>query len=257
MSLEIYKRIVIEKELKKLLEEGFSLEDVAVKLVDKYSPEDISYIIEACIIPIDEITKEIVNYDLCQTKTDKRSFIDNLCKKYCIDRKTIIDRMQNVKIMNSKDANADIEMLKGKRSVLEYDRKKMMDKSMDEEEKGMYYFGLGIVTIVSGFLFYPASPVLVGLIPIAYTVGLPTIRLSSLYKKEFKLIKEISDIDTEIKYLEDNLIEDNNNHNLELDNSDSYDSIIYCAECIDDSYDYNGEEIEGPTLVKRKQRYRH
>ena len=54
---------------------------------------------------------------------------------------------------------------------------------MDTEEKSMYYFGLGLVTILGGIIFY-SNPVIVGIIPVVYATSVPTIRLSSLYKKE-------------------------------------------------------------------------
>ena len=73
---------------------------------------------------------------------------------------------------------------------------------MDTEEKSMFYFGLGITTIVGGFLFY-SNPVIVGIIPIVYVASIPNLRLKSLYKKEINLVNELVDLGKEIEYLEE------------------------------------------------------
>jgi len=55
------------------------------------------YILEAYQIPIEEISKEIKRYDSSRPKLDEIKFVNELCKKYDVDRKTIIQRIQNVR----------------------------------------------------------------------------------------------------------------------------------------------------------------
>lgn len=253
MSLEIYKKMKIENELKKLINEGYSLEDAAVYLVDNHDKDDINYIIEACIMPIDEITNEIIKYD---SALDEVNFINELCRKYKVDKKSIIDRIQNVRSINKQneiDTPKRLEDLKRKRDLLQKEKDKLSNKSMDAEEKSMYYFGLGIVTFVGGVLFYSSSPILVALLPVTYAVSLPTIRLSSLYKKEFYLINELVDLDKEIDILDKKL------------NSNEFNDKVFIQEieCTELPLNYNydiKEEIlndsdkkeeSGPRLIKR------
>ena len=130
---------------------------------------------------------------------------------------------------------------------------------MDTEEKSMYYFGLGVVIVVGGLLFYPASPVLVGVIPVLYAVGLPTVRMSLLMKKECGIVSELVDLDKEIECVGNNLNSKNKlifqvqcNIQDEIfikENNKEYDCFVIDDMLIQDA---SCESIDGPTLIKRK-----
>jgi len=154
------------------------------------------------------------------------------------------------------DKKYKLASLKRKRNLLQKEKDKLLDKSMDKEEKSMYYFGLGIVTVVGGLLFYSSSPVLVGLIPIVYAVSLPTIRLSSMYKKELTIINKLIDLDKEINILDEEINNSEVNNKAfinEKSESNSlplnynYSNYDTCESIVSDKSD-----VLGPRLVKRK-----
>ena len=200
-------------------------------------------------MPIDEITEEINKYDNSYPKLDELEFVNNLCKKYNVDKKAIIERIRNVRVINKYkllDKEKILQRLRSKRDMLQVEKNKLNDKSMDSEEKSMYYFGLALVTMLGGLLFY-SNPVIVGIIPVVYGISIPTIRSSSLYKKEFKLVNELVDLGKEIEYLE-NSLECDKIKEIESKEENISENIAYnYEECINKS-------IEGPTLVKRKKR---
>lgn len=249
MSLEIYKKIDLENELKKLISEGKTREEAVSLLINEDDLTDANYVIEAYLMPIDEITEEINKYDNSYPKLDELEFVNNLCKKYNVDKKAIIERIRNVRVINKYkllDKEKILQRLRSKRDMLQEEKNKLNDKSMDSEEKSMYYFGLALVTMLGGLLFY-SNPVIVGIIPVVYGISIPTIRSSSLYKKEFKLVNELVDLGKEIEYLE-NSLECDKIKEIESKEENISENIAYnYEECINKS-------IEGPTLVKRKKR---
>jgi len=255
MSLEIYKKIEIEKELQKLINEGKTREEAVSCLINEDDLVSANYIIEAYLMPIDEITSEIEKYDNSKPKLDEIAFIKELCTRYNVDRKAIIERIQNVRKINRQkkfDTPERLEDLKRKRDLLQKEKDKLSNKSMDTEEKSMYYFGLGVVTIVGGIIFYPASPVLVGLLPVAYAATIPAIRLSSIYKKEFHLVNELVDLGKEIEYLDTRFKEEDK---VNLDNN--YDYVVLSSNNFEHNVDENEikeEVVSSKTLVKRRKK---
>lgn len=252
MSLETYKKVEIEKELKKLIDSGISKEEAAACLVDRNEAECINYIIEASLMPIEEITREIESYDSSSPKLDELKFVYELCKKYNVDRKAVIERIQNVRRINKhakQNTPNRLSILKQKRDALEREKKRIFDsETMDSEEKSMYYFGLGVVTVVSGVLFYPASPVLVGIIPIAYATGLPAIRTTLIMKREKAVVNKLVNLGKEIEYLERNLKEKEEEKVTIVDNNQDYVNLR-----ISNTLEIEKEQIiTGPKLVKRK-----
>ena len=248
MSLETYKKIEIESELEKLINSGMTKEDAAIILVDRSDAEYINYIIEACLMPISEITSEIEKYDSSNPKLDEIKFINELCKKYNVDRKAVFERIQNVRRINKQekiDTPVRLEILKEKRNLLEKEKRIIFDsEKMDSEEKSMYYFGLGVVTIVGGLLFYNESPVLVGTLPVVYASGVPTIRMFQISKRKKAIINELVDLYREIEYLEKRLKE---KEGLILDKDYSCVNVSLL-----ETFSEQETIIEGPKLVKSK-----
>ena len=63
-------------------------------------------------------------------------------------------------------------------------------KFMDKEDKDTYYFGIVVVLIVSGMLFYEI-PILIPINLITYSALLPAIKAISKLKKEKNIKKEL------------------------------------------------------------------
>lgn len=250
MSLEIYKKMEVENEIKRLLREGKTREEAASLLIKEDNLKDAKYVIEACLMPIDEITEEINRYDNSSPKLDEIKLVNELCNKYNVDKKAVIERIRNIRVINKYESLGKekiLERLKFKRVFLQEEKDKLNDKSMDTEEKSMYYFGLGLVTILSGIIFY-SNPVIVGIIPVVYATSVPTIRLSSLYKKETKLVDELVDLGREIEYLEEKVEKENNQNVIENACEYTSETPVYSYE------EEKTKKIEGPTLVKRKRK---
>ena len=259
MSLEIYRKIELENEFERLVKEGKTREEAASILMNEDNLIDTKYVIESYLMPIDEITSEIKRYDLSNPKLDEIEFINNLCSKYNVDRKAIVERIREVRVINKQKEigiEESLRRLKNKRDVLQREKDKLNNKEMDTEEKSMFYFGLGMTTIVGGFLFY-SNPVIVGIIPIVYAASIPNLRLKSLYKKEINLVNELVDLGKEIEYLEkksdenkqevyseEMLVEKNiSKYTYDIENFVSHFEI----DTVEDK-----KSIEGPTLVKRR-----
>lgn len=203
--LELYKKLNLEIKLKELIENGYSRED-AIEYLTNENIENASYLIEAYFMPIEEIESEIEKYDNSYPEIDELKFINELSTRYNVDRNFIIERIKTVRGINRAKmliTKERLEDLKIKKDKLELEKRRLNDNSMDTEEKSIFIFGLGIVTIVGGILFYPVSPVIVGIIPIAYSIGVPTLRTSMIMKKQFSVVNELVDLDKEIVYLDE------------------------------------------------------
>lgn len=76
----------------------------AIKLLSNFSEEERNYIFNAKKLPIEEIAEAIKwydNYNFLQ-KPDELLFVNNLFRKYRVDKNTIIRRIQEVRrIMNA------------------------------------------------------------------------------------------------------------------------------------------------------------
>ena len=62
--------------------------------------EESEYLYEAYLMPIEEISKEIKRYDSSRPRLDELKFVNDLCKRYNVDRRTIVKRIQNVRTVN-------------------------------------------------------------------------------------------------------------------------------------------------------------
>lgn len=282
---EIYKKIELESELQRLISEGKTKEEAVSIAIERNGLDNANYLIEAYLMPIDEITKEIEKYDSSKPKMDELAFVKELCIRYNVDRKALIERIQNVRRINrvkEMQTPERLESLKMRRDMLQKDKDNLSDKTMDKEEKCMFYFGLGVVTVVSGLLFYPALPILVGLIPVTYAVGVPTLRNGLMMKKEYQLVNKLVDLSEEIEYLDTKLNESGENLAAEVDKQ-QFDVLavpesrnnafvvtneeakkllnqkpdeIVVEEISERAREFRTNNIEGPTLVKRDKKRR-
>ena len=210
MRKEIYKRMDLEKELSKLINDGKTREEAISILIEKYG-NCLNYILEAYLMPFDEISKEIERYDNSKPRLDELLFIKELCKRYNVDRKAIIERIQNIRCMNrlkTLETHEELEILKIKREEIQ-NRRQNVDTSLSQNEKTAYVLGMLATSFTSLMLFYPESPVLVALITMAYAVGVPSIKTDLAIKKDKDIVNELVELDGEIEFLEEKLDEKN------------------------------------------------
>lgn len=204
-----YKKIAIENELQKLIEEGKTREEATSIVIEKYGQDSLNYIIEAYLMPFDEISKEIDRYDNSRPRLDAVLFVKELCVRYNVDRKAIIERIQDVRRMNrvkSVETHEELQKLKYKREMLQ-SRRKDITEPISQNEKVAHVLGTLATSIVSLMLFYPESPLLVALITMAYSVGVPSIKMDLEMKKDKDIVNELVDLDSEIEFLEEKLDE--------------------------------------------------
>lgn len=101
MELNIKRKVEIEAEFAKLLNlfenRDKALTDMILKI---RTIEESEYLYETYLMPIEEISKEIKRYDSSHPKLDEIRFVNELCKKYDVDRKTVVKRIQNVRRIN-------------------------------------------------------------------------------------------------------------------------------------------------------------
>lgn len=209
MEISKYEKIGIESELQKLVEEGKTREESISILIEKYGQDSLNYIIEAYLMPFDEINKEIDRYDNSRPRLDAVLFVKELCVRYNVDRKAIIERIQNVRMINrvkSLETHEELQKLKYKREMLQ-SRRENINESLSTSEKTRYTLGLLGTSIASLILFYPESPLLVALITMAYATGVPAIRTDLMLKNDKKIVDELVELDKEIEFFEERLEE--------------------------------------------------
>lgn len=101
MELSLIRKWEIEVEFSKTLSKKITREDVLSDLVLKIkSIEESAYLFEAYQMPFEEIFKELEIYDASRPRLDEVKFVDNLGKRYNVDRETIVQRIQNVRAVN-------------------------------------------------------------------------------------------------------------------------------------------------------------
>ena len=203
-----YKKIEIENELKELVNEGKTREEAISILIEKHG-NCLNYILEAYLMPFDEINKEIERYDNSRPRLDALLFIKELCDRYNVDRKAIIERIQNVRMINRtklEETHEELQRLKYKREILQ-SRRKNINEPLSTNEKKVYFLGLLGTSIASLMLFYPESPLLVALITMAYAAGVPSIEMDLAIKKDRNVVNELVELDSEIEFLEEKLDE--------------------------------------------------
>lgn len=208
MIKETYKKIEIENELKKLVDEGNTREEAISILIEKHG-NCLNYIIEAYLMPFDEISKDIERYDNSNPILDELLFIKELCNRYNVDRKTIIERIQNVRMINKVkplETREELQRLKYKREMLQ-NRRINITKPVSQNEKVAHVLGTLATSIASLILFYPESPLLVVLITMAYAAGIPSIKTDLAIKEDKNIVNELVDLDSEIEFLEEKLDE--------------------------------------------------
>ena len=99
MEVNIKRKVEIEREFAKLLN-IFENRDKALMILKIKTIEESEYLYEVYLMPIEEISKEIKRYDSSSPKLDAVKFVDELCKRYNVDRETVVKRIQNVRRIN-------------------------------------------------------------------------------------------------------------------------------------------------------------
>lgn len=204
-----YKKIAIENELQRLIEEGKSREEATSIVIEKYGQDSLNYIIEAYLMPFDEISKEIDRYDNSRPRLDAVLFVKELCVRYNVDRKAIIERIQNVRMINKVkpgETHEKLQRLKYKREMLQ-SRRINITEPISQNEKVAHVLGTLATSIVSLMLFYPESPLLVAILTMAYAAGVPSIEMDLAIKKDKNIVNELVELDSEIEFLEEKLDE--------------------------------------------------
>lgn len=283
MKERVYRQIELEDELQRLIEEGKTREEAVSIAISDFGKGNYHYLIEAYLMPIDEITSEIERYDSSNPKLDEIKFISELSKRYNVDRKAIIERIRDVRMINkSKELQTPerLNELKKKRDMLQKDRTELSNSinTSTNIEKKLYYLGLLLAFALSAKFFYPSSPILVALITMGYAVGVPTVKNGLLIKSDKSMIDELVDLDKEISFLEEKLSLSN-----EKTNTKESDECSKVTDCVDEyiNVELNSQEpnhdvdilmsvfdskeaddensvgidnasVSGPTLVKRK-----
>lgn len=209
MEISKYEKIKIESEILKLIEEGKTREESISILIEKHGQNSLNYLIEAYLMPFDEINKEIERYDNSDSRLDEVRFVNELCKRYNVDRKAIIERIQNVRMINRigfVNNEERLQLLKYKREMLQ-SRRENINEPLSISEKTKYTLGLLGTSIVSLILFYPESPLLVALITMAYATGVPAIKTELMLKNDKMIVDELVELDKEIEFFEERLEE--------------------------------------------------
>ena len=109
MELSTRQKVEIEMEFLKEINNGMTREQVLANLIvstfeivakTEEPTKKLMYIYEAYQMPIDEISKEIKKYDSSSPKLDAVKFVDDICERYNVDRKIVVQRIQNVRKIN-------------------------------------------------------------------------------------------------------------------------------------------------------------
>lgn len=115
MEISIERKIEIEREFSKLLD-IFENRDKALKnmISEIRTIEESEYLYEVYLMPFEEISREIKKYDSSFPRSDAGKFVDNLCERYKVDRKTVVNRIQNVRRVNRYLNEKDKSLVKRK-----------------------------------------------------------------------------------------------------------------------------------------------
>ena len=122
---KIQRMLYIENELSKIkekysfqidLDDVLNIEESLNFLYEKMSLEenitldlnDMEYFNRACLIPLEEISKEVERYDSSSPKLDELKFVDDLSKKYNVEIFMIIRRIKDVRKINKFKQKIDI-----------------------------------------------------------------------------------------------------------------------------------------------------
>lgn len=115
MELNVKRKVEIEAEFAKALD-IFENRDKALKdMISKIKTiEESEYLFEVYQMPIEEISKEIKRYDSSYPRLDELKFVNDLCKRYNVERRTIVKRIQNVRRVNRYLKEKDKTLVKKK-----------------------------------------------------------------------------------------------------------------------------------------------
>ena len=101
MDVNFKRMVEIEREFLKSLNMYENRDKALTDMILKVKTiEESEYLYEAYLMPIEEISKEIKRYDSSSPRLDELKFVNDLCKRYNVDRRTIVKRIQNVRTVN-------------------------------------------------------------------------------------------------------------------------------------------------------------
>ena len=101
MDVNFKRMVEIERDFLKSLNMYENRDKALTDMILKVKTiEESEYLYEAYLMPIEEISKEIKRYDSSSPRLDELKFVNDLCKRYNVDRRTIVKRIQNVRTVN-------------------------------------------------------------------------------------------------------------------------------------------------------------
>lgn len=114
-NIQTERMIYLENWLKINQDENMTLEEW-INIFREFSEEERNYLITAKILPIEEIEAAIKYYDGFNfpVVVDELTFINNLARKYSVDKNTIIKRIRQVRMINEIE-NSQIKPKKRKK----------------------------------------------------------------------------------------------------------------------------------------------
>lgn len=99
--INIERHIELERKLAKLSLKNMRDEEFILYCFNNFSPSDTDYLISAKLMPIEEIRKELDRYDTSRPKLDELTFVSELSERFHVEESTIINRICEVRRINS------------------------------------------------------------------------------------------------------------------------------------------------------------
>ena len=101
-ELDIERMIYLENYIKEN-ENNIMTFNEFIKTISNFTEEERTYIITAKLLPKTDFTEVIAYYDgqKFPIQVDEITFINNLSKKYSIDKNTVIKRIRQVRMINN------------------------------------------------------------------------------------------------------------------------------------------------------------
>lgn len=84
---------------------SFLFDKITLEEHEILSLEEYGYFIRACLIPLEDIKKEIKKYDSSSPKMDEIKFIDDLSKKYNVGIFMVMRRIRDLRKIQKNDDN--------------------------------------------------------------------------------------------------------------------------------------------------------
>ena len=99
--INIKRHIELERKLAKLPLKNMSSDEFILYCFNNFQLIDTDYLISARLMPIEEIRKELDRYDTSRPKLDELTFVSELSEHFHVEESTIINRIREVRRINS------------------------------------------------------------------------------------------------------------------------------------------------------------